>query len=360
MSVNSEATNAALAAASESIVTAAVVVYTPTPPPTSAPVQTPAPTASSSSTTSDEFISRTNFLYFAGVFGGIFLMMCMVIHKQRSMLATLNPKSNQGSSMGFFKKKAVDGLSEREHQALKEAFATDAKAGDLSGHALAATTVNGLLRLGGLERFQGALAEIGIDDTEFFFDGHTLNDSTLMRIVGMNRGEVERLREVIANAEKPSDTLETVFNMVDLDGNGDLSKDEMIAAADKLNMTADQAAKLFEALDEDGSGHISKNEFSKNFRFSISGLARDGVSLPGPSMPQMSVSGMSLPPFSEMSPMAGISLSSMPSIASMPQTSISGVFASLTGGASSDESIDKKSGLNPLSTLNTKGPSTSL
>ena len=289
MTVDSEATSEALAAASESVSTAAVIVYLPTLQPTSEPVSTSAPTAEA--LTAEGFISNTNFQYVLALCGGIFILMCMVILYQYSKIAfcmaSISKDGKQGSSNSkflkrLFKKRAADRLSEREREALKERFATDAREGELSGHALAATSVNGLLRLGGLERFEDALREIGVDDSEFFFDGHTLDDDTLTRMVGLSKEEVLRLREVLANAEKPSETLETLFKMIDLDGSGSVTKEDTIAAADKLNMTADQATKLFEALGKDGSGNITKNQFVKNFRFSISKLSRDGVSLPGP------------------------------------------------------------------------------
>ena len=220
MTVNSEATSEALAIASESISTAAVIVYSPTIQPTPEPVSTSMPTESSAAT-SDQAISKENFQYFVGLVGCTFLLLCAIILNQHNMLvASMTSKSKDGtlqhgsscseSINRLLKKRAVlrpqvDGLSERERQAIKEAFAADAKAGDLSGHALAANSVKGLLRSAGLERFENALREVGIDDTDFFFDGHTLDEEILTRMVGMSKNEVLLLRQVVANAEEPRD-----------------------------------------------------------------------------------------------------------------------------------------------------------
>jgi Ca2+-binding EF-hand superfamily protein len=57
-------------------------------------------------------------------------------------------------------------------------------------------------------------------------------------------------------------SLAELFALIDLNGDGELSKDEVVAAAGLLNMTPEEAGRLFDSLDVDGSGTLSKEEFS--------------------------------------------------------------------------------------------------
>jgi hypothetical protein len=74
-------------------------------------------------------------------------------------------------------------------------------------------------------------------------------------------------------------SLNQLFDMLDADGDGTLIRSEVVAAADKLGMTEDEAATLFHDLDKDGSGTLTREElsiiesfshyFSKGPRFSL-------------------------------------------------------------------------------------------
>jgi len=55
--------------------------------------------------------------------------------------------------------------------------------------------------------------------------------------------------------------LNQVFNTLDANGDGELTKDEVVAGAGQLKITAEEAAKLFDDLDEDKSGTLTRNEF---------------------------------------------------------------------------------------------------
>ena len=55
--------------------------------------------------------------------------------------------------------------------------------------------------------------------------------------------------------------LNTLFNALDTNGDGELSKDEVVAGAKQLNMTEKEAAKLFDDLDDDKSGMLTRSEF---------------------------------------------------------------------------------------------------
>jgi len=56
-------------------------------------------------------------------------------------------------------------------------------------------------------------------------------------------------------------SLNELFNKLDVNGDGELTMDEVISGAALLNMTEDEAAKAFDDLDEDGSGKLTRSEF---------------------------------------------------------------------------------------------------
>ena len=57
--------------------------------------------------------------------------------------------------------------------------------------------------------------------------------------------------------------LADVFDKIDEDGNGKLTKEEVVGACDKLGITEEEAEALFERLDDDNSGEICRDEFAK-------------------------------------------------------------------------------------------------
>jgi len=63
------------------------------------------------------------------------------------------------------------------------------------------------------------------------------------------------------NEAKKKAKLNELFNKLDTDGDGELTKDEVMAGAALLNMTPEEAAKMFDDLDEDKSGTLARSEF---------------------------------------------------------------------------------------------------
>ena len=59
----------------------------------------------------------------------------------------------------------------------------------------------------------------------------------------------------------PRAKVEALFTAIDTNNDGVLSLDEVIAHAESLSMSADDAAKLFKQLDYNGDGVLSKDEF---------------------------------------------------------------------------------------------------
>lgn len=57
-----------------------------------------------------------------------------------------------------------------------------------------------------------------------------------------------------------------LFNVIDADGDGNLSLDEMLAARRKLGLTERQARHLFAELDLDGNGTVSAEEFREFYK----------------------------------------------------------------------------------------------
>jgi len=81
--------------------------------------------------------------------------------------------------------------------------------------------------------------------------------------------EAEKVRKAKAKAaaknkrrSRPSSTVHELFRLLDTNGDGVLTLDEVVDAHEKLGLTADQAMKLFEGLDVDGSGTLTRAEMS--------------------------------------------------------------------------------------------------
>jgi Ca2+-binding EF-hand superfamily protein len=68
--------------------------------------------------------------------------------------------------------------------------------------------------------------------------------------------------------------------LIDADGSGELSIEEVLAAAPLLGLTEEQAALFFVELDDDNSGSISATEFMNHFKV-FSCLWREGETLLG-------------------------------------------------------------------------------
>ena len=57
-----------------------------------------------------------------------------------------------------------------------------------------------------------------------------------------------------------------LFNVIDADGDGNLSLDEMLEVRQKLGLTEQQACDLFAELDFDGNGTVSAEEFREFYK----------------------------------------------------------------------------------------------
>ena len=55
-------------------------------------------------------------------------------------------------------------------------------------------------------------------------------------------------------------SLDDVFRQLDSDGDGELSRREVVAGAGKLHLTNEEAASLFDELDSDHSGTLERHE----------------------------------------------------------------------------------------------------
>ena len=77
----------------------------------------------------------------------------------------------------------------------------------------------------------------------------------------------DKKKHAFTNASQeppPPPTLSELFTLLDKNGDGTLTKEEVVAGAETLGMTAEGAAELFDKLDSSGSGTLSKDEFGLN------------------------------------------------------------------------------------------------
>ena len=92
-----------------------------------------------------------------------------------------------------------------------------------------------------------------------------LHLSTMLQMstAELEAAEEKRLEEVLnaRTAAENKSKLNKLFNTLDANGDGELTKDEVVAGAGQLKVTAEEAAKLFDDLDEDKSGTLTRNEF---------------------------------------------------------------------------------------------------
>jgi hypothetical protein len=80
--------------------------------------------------------------------------------------------------------------------------------------------------------------------------------------------KAEQSRNAHAKAAKgkrrprPSTSLHELFALLDANGDGELTLDEVVAAHGQLGLTAQEAKALFAELDVDGSGTLTRVEMS--------------------------------------------------------------------------------------------------
>jgi len=89
----------------------------------------------------------------------------------------------------------------------------------------------------------------------------------------------ERMAERIANATSNRLTLEELFAILDINGDGELERSEVLAGAPKLQLTQQQAGELFDRLDVDKSGKLCRSEFNGGMRdfFDVENLNRGSI-----------------------------------------------------------------------------------
>ena len=67
----------------------------------------------------------------------------------------------------------------------------------------------------------------------------------------MRRHKMDKEKAVSAQVLK-------IFDVIDLNGDGQLTKDEVIVSSERLNMTPAQASVFFDAMDKEGNGKLLK------------------------------------------------------------------------------------------------------
>jgi len=82
-----------------------------------------------------------------------------------------------------------------------------------------------------------------------------------------NEAETRRKAQVKAAAKskrrsRPSTTVHELFRLLDTNGDGVLTLDEVVGAHERLGLSEVEATTLFEGLDVDGSGTLTRAEMS--------------------------------------------------------------------------------------------------
>jgi Ca2+-binding EF-hand superfamily protein len=123
------------------------------------------------------------------------------------------------------------------------------------------------------------------------FDAHDKNGSGVLTKEEAS-GWFGRFRKKIDNKDDSSDeraksegskkmkklNVNQIFELLDGDHDGTLSRDEMVAGAAKLDLSEDEAGELFDAHDKDGSGVLTKQEAAGWFsRFRKKGVGNGAV-----------------------------------------------------------------------------------
>jgi len=88
-------------------------------------------------------------------------------------------------------------------------------------------------------------------------------DATLVE-EGENKLPFHGISSKSASVASKSEALDSLFEVIDLDGDGELIKSEVVAAAGLLGMTEEEAASLFDDMDENESGKLTRAQFSAN------------------------------------------------------------------------------------------------
>lgn len=117
------------------------------------------------------------------------------------------------------------------------------------------------------EEFLAAAKDMNIPEDlakEIFKDlekanGGELTTDEFMKEFGADADDLkERLAEEF-------DSADNAFDSMDADGNGEVSKEEFLAGAEKMGLSKAEAEKIFEKADKDGNGSLSRDEFGAAF-----------------------------------------------------------------------------------------------
>lgn len=160
---------------------------------------------------------------------------------------------------------------------------------------------SGELKLGQLGRFAAVVAE-GFDEAWFtwrMYLEHTTNgplmiddtppeDNTPVATISapVNGNPITGFIGTVLSPFNASEeakllTVDELFVLLDVNGSGQLTRDEVVSAADKLNLTQEEAALLFDEMNTDYSGTLTRNALSAFVDDVVSELKDVGVSLVG-------------------------------------------------------------------------------
>jgi Ca2+-binding EF-hand superfamily protein len=94
------------------------------------------------------------------------------------------------------------------------------------------------------------------------FPKHTADESNFSNRFRDGDFEANTDKNIPSKRKKKRPSVNELFDLIDIDGDGYLIRAEVVAAAGKLGMTEDEAATLFHDLDKDGSGTLTRQELS--------------------------------------------------------------------------------------------------
>jgi hypothetical protein len=82
-------------------------------------------------------------------------------------------------------------------------------------------------------------------------------------ITTSGRPLVVGFRRTVTATTTLAQRLDSLFDALDVNKDGVLTRSELLAAAPRLNFTAEEAEKFFDALDSNGDGMLTRSEFTQ-------------------------------------------------------------------------------------------------